>query len=80
MLSLDLDDGGELQRQLSNEIFDCCLSIKKLLLPATPSSNTSTPSAEVQGVKLPKLDVPKFDGNIVNWRTFWEQFSVSIDS
>ena len=24
--------------------------------------------------------IPKFDGDILNWRTFWEQFRVSIHS
>lgn len=81
LLSLDLDDGDEtckLQRQLDKEIFECSLSIRKLLLPTSHPSDPAAPPAE--GVKLQKLDVPKFDGNIVNWRTFWEQFSVSIDS
>ena len=32
----------------------------------------------VMGVKLPKIDVPTFDGNILNWQMFWEQFSISI--
>lgn len=27
-------------------------------------------------VKLPKLNVPTFDGNILNWNTFWKQFCV----
>ena len=31
-----------------------------------------------KGVKLPKLDVPTFDGNILNWRSFWEQFRISV--
>ncbi len=35
-------------------------------------------STESKGIRLPKLDVPVFDGNILNWRRFWEQFSVSI--
>ena len=28
-------------------------------------------------MKLPKLEVPTFDGNVLNWTTFWEQFSIS---
>ena len=31
-----------------------------------------------KGVRLPKLDVPTFDGNILNWTQFREQFSVSV--
>ena len=29
-------------------------------------------------MKLPKLDVPTFDGDILHWRTFWEQFCIAI--
>ena len=29
-------------------------------------------------MKLPKLDVPTFDGDLFNWCQFWEQFSVSV--
>ena len=29
-------------------------------------------------MKLPKLDVPTFNGDILNWRTFWEQFQISV--
>ena len=80
---IDLDDADELcklQRQLNKDMFDCSLAIKKLLLPSAPPSDTTTVPSEAQGVKLPKLDVPKLDGNIINWHTFWEQFSISIDS
>ena len=37
--------------------------------------STATGSKEV---KLPKLDVPTFDGNILHWKHFWEQFCVSV--
>ena len=51
---------------------NCCpLFLAPLYLYTTSSSDSS-------GVKLPKLDVPTFDGNILNWRAFWEQFSVSV--
>ena len=50
------------------------LSIKKSLKPL---AHDSTPT-DSKGVKLPKLDVPTFDGNILNWKSFWEQFSVCV--
>ena len=40
------------------------------------SATTSTPDST--GVKLPKLSVPTIDGNILHWRSFWEQYVVSI--
>ena len=45
---------------------------------ASGASEASTPPSNSKGVKLPKLDVPTFDGNILNWRSFWEQYSISV--
>ena len=77
LLSVDLEDEVDLNQllpSLEKEVFDCSLSIKKSLKPIAHSS----PATDGKGVKLPKLDVPTFDGSILNWRTFWEQFRVSI--
>ena len=35
-------------------------------------------SASISGVKLPKLEVPTFDGITMNWATFWGRFNVLI--
>ena len=35
-------------------------------------------SSDDTGVTLPKLDVPNFDGNIIHWNNFWEQFGISV--
>ena len=32
----------------------------------------------VSTVKLPKIEVPCFEGNILNWGIFWEQFGDMI--
>ena len=32
-----------------------------------------------KGLKISKLEAPSFDGNILNWTHFWEQFTISID-
>ena len=40
-------------------------------------------SARTEGatsIKLLKFSIPMFDGDVLNWRTFWEQFWVSIHS
>ena len=31
-------------------------------------------------VKLPKISVPTFDGDVLNWAMFWEQFETTIHS
>ncbi|XP_042146263.1 uncharacterized protein LOC121835823 [Ixodes scapularis] len=35
--------------------------------------------ATVPNVKLPKLELPKFNGELAEWQTFWDQFQSSID-
>lgn len=81
---MELDEGDELftlQDSLERQVFDISVRIKKLLSPVASGVHAYDPPAmplEVQGVKLPKLDVPKFDGNILNWRSFWEQFCVAV--
>ena len=59
---------------------DRCLS---KIPPAGSLSSLSisnrTPSVSQEAkVKLPKLELPKFDGDIINWRGFWDQFQVAI--
>ena len=39
-----------------------------------------TKAKATTSINLPKFSVPKFDGDVLNWRTFWEQFRVLICS
>ena len=70
LISLDLEDTDELvrkQTELEQLLFDCSLKVKELLAQSTTptsSSSTHTPS-ESTGLKLPKLDVPTFNGNVL---------------
>ena len=43
-----------------------------------PTASSCTPSPSGSQVKLPKLDLKKFDGEISNWPTFWDAFESSI--
>ena len=74
------------QKQEDN-IFGMSVKVKKLqfLNPAPPSSGAAVAASspittpESRTVKLPKIDVPTFDGEMLRWQTFWEQFSISVD-
>ena len=48
----------------------------------TTSNHTRSPSnpTETVKVKLPKLELKPFNGNILNWQPFWDRFQSSIDS
>ena len=37
-----------------------------------------TPTPAKLNVKLPKLDIPPYEGDIAEWRSFWELYNVSV--
>ena len=75
---------SSIQKQEDN-IFDMSVSVKKLLFlsSASPSSESVaasfTAASGSRSIKLPKIDVPTFDGELLHWQMFWDQFSISID-
>ena len=52
------------------------MKIRKSLQPII--SDPDDPMKESNNVKLPKLEIPSFNGDLLNWRSFWEQFSISV--
>jgi len=64
-----------LKRQLSST------SYKITSLLVVPPMDTPTPATtDGTGVKLPKLNVHTFNGNITRWKQFWDQFTVAVHS
>ena len=53
-------------------------------IPPAGSLNSSIISNRTHSVsqdakaKIPKLEPPKFDDDIINWRRFWDHFQVAI--
>ena len=81
LLTLGLDEHDELVAtvtDLDKQLFDCSLQVKKLLYSPTTTVAPLRDSTDRRGVKLPKLDVPSFDGSLLNWQTFWEQFRIAV--
>ena len=65
--------------KLDKGIFDVMLNLKRLLYPCKDDVKVpSDSSPSTHGVRLPKLDVPMFNGDILKWITFWEQFTVAV--
>lgn len=48
-------------------------------LNANPSDDSEVGSA-MQAVKLPKLELPKFKGDVAEWQTFWDKFKATVDA
>lgn len=74
LVSLDLEDDDGLfilHEGLEKLRFACGHKVRKHL----SSHSASAPVADGKGLKLPKLEVPTFDGDVLQ---FWEQFSISV--
>ena len=79
IIELDLDESSDiyvLLDRIEKDILDCALDVRKLLRSQAPATSTT----DSKSVKLPKLEVPTFDGTVLNWSTFWEQFQISVHS
>lgn len=45
--------------------------------PSTSASSSATPSSNFYH-RLPKLDLPKFNGDVMSWTTFWDSYYTTI--
>ena len=52
-------------------------SLSSLDISNQGSTSGTTQIQDVK-VKLPKLELSKFDGDIINWQGFWDQFLIAI--
>ena len=64
-------------------IFSALTRIDRALCPSTdphhtpaPASRTTPPS--INKVKLPKLSLPRFGGNLLKWPAFWDSFESAV--
>lgn len=66
LAALDLDDSDELvlHTKLEKLWFDCSHKVKKLLSMHVLKS-TSTHNVDGKGVRLPKLDIPTVNGDVL---------------
>ena len=74
------DDDGlfTMHTTLERELSTVSRKLKSLLVPPPTPMSAPTVAHTDTGVKLPKLDVPTFDGNLIHWKPFWEQFAVAV--
>ena len=40
--------------------------------------SSSLPRSSIEKVKLPKIELKKFDGDILKWQTFWDQYESAV--
>ena len=82
LFELNVDDGHDFvakHAHLEQELFATSLQIKQEMdARSTLAVTTAPPSSGPKGMRLPKLETPIFNGNVLSWRKFWEQFSISV--
>ncbi len=58
--------------RLESKLFDQSLLIRELI------RKHNLPSLSLMNRKVAKLSVPTFNGDVLEWQTFWEQFNVAV--
>lgn len=69
-------------QNMDRQLFDLSVTAKQLLYKSAPAATAMAPPVapppEKHNVKLPRIEVPSFNGEMLEWQTFWEQFSIAI--
>ena len=58
--------------------FDSLLNIKKRMRSVASATAATPTTSETASTKLPRLEMPSFHGDILQWKGFWEQFCISV--
>ena len=82
----NLHEGHPLKKELdacTKDIHTLAANTASALHRAAPSTSaptgTSSHSVGKDSTKLPAIDLPTFKGDVLQWPTFWQQFSASVD-
>ena len=63
---------------------DVSADISSVVKGLVEAQKECSPSIETRvsetGVRLPKIEVTTFDGNVLGWNLFWEQFEEHVHS
>ena len=81
------EEGAEIEKEIDgvaeyDEVICVALArvdLSKSKIPVTAPVAPSNTKKRTEHAKLPKLALPKFGGNILEWQAFWEGFESSVD-
>ena len=79
--TLSSDSGEEVTQEkpkVKKVLLKIDLKVERLLQEVKNSHKIS--KAEAPRIRLPKISVLSFNGNILNWNSFWEQFQLAVDT
>lgn len=70
---------SEIQLEAEQNLAELDVKIK-MFTTRNNTLNQVTTQASSTSSRLPKLNLPEFDGDVLNWHQFWDQFSSNIDA
>lgn len=85
-LEADLDEAAQSRgeaRVVRRKATRLLLSLRTVTASGTEESSENgsvTGSEALKTVKLPRLELPKFSGNLTLWQSFWDQFKAIVDA
>ncbi len=74
----DTDDLMARHGRLESKLFDQSLLTNEFIRKQQNVNLPYSSPMDRKVAKLPKLSVPMFNGNVLGWQTFWEQFEVAV--
>ena len=75
------EDQLEAEVLAAGEFRDRCVAVKMRATKLTLKDDAQSQSeGSTSKMKLPKINLPRFDGNVLEWTKFWESFVACVDS
>ena len=73
-LTLSITEAGEYSLRVRSDIH----RLNEEITAALPSTSYVGPQLKSAGIKLPKLNIKKFDGDFTQWNSFWDIYEASV--
>lgn len=75
----EISQMSQTQLEAEEALAELGVKIKGILSDMKTNENKTSNSTNFSN-RLPKLSLPEFDGNILEWHQYWDQFRSNIDS
>ncbi|KAJ8042348.1 hypothetical protein HOLleu_13378 [Holothuria leucospilota] len=80
-IETEVTEAADYREHICRSKIQALLVLNKLKNAAVDQSNgDSTSTTGGSSVKLPKLELPKFSGKVIDWQPFWDQFKAVVDN
>ena len=78
----DVEDDVGKAAEAREEAIECRIRALRAIRAKAEAAHGETTSiaSQNQSVRLPKLELPKFGGDVLEWSTFWEQYEAAVDN